>query len=109
MRTDSEKLEIAQKKKYYEFTYQYTRSNPQLGNYKTTSTVIAATEKEAEKLAKISCDKAIYGWNSFDCIVKKSEQLKLGEDYELTIQYLKRDQYGYPRGSSSVVARKIYK
>lgn len=105
--TDEDRLEMASKKKWYKFEYQYTRYNPQLGSYKATSTVIAKTEKEAEKFAKMSCDKAIYGSNSFDCILNKSGTLELGKDFELEISF-KKDKYGYRRGNSFVVARELY-
>ena len=85
MVTEASKLATAAKKKYYEFEYQYTRYNPQLGSYTATSTVIASTEKEAEKFAKMSCDKAVYGHNSFDCIISHGPLLTRDVDYELTI------------------------
>ena len=46
--TTDDRLEMAAKKKWYKFEYQYTRYNPQLGSYTAKSTVIAKTEKEAE-------------------------------------------------------------
>lgn len=107
MKTFEEKLETAKKQKYYEYTYQYTRYNPQLGSYKATSTVIAHTDKEAEKLAKKACEGAIYGSNSFDFIIKKSEALTLDVDYTLTRGF-KKDCYGYVR-DYYVKAEKIYK
>ena len=107
MLTVEEKLQKASKKKYYEFTYQYTRNNPQLGQYKSTSTVIASTEKEAIKLATKACNGAIYGYNSFDFIISKSEPLILDKDYSLHIEY-KKDRHGYSVGSPFVVAKKIY-
>lgn len=107
MITEASKLATASKKKYYEFTYQYTRNNPQLGQYKSTSTVIASTEKEAIKLATKACDNAIYGYNSFDFIISKSEPLVLDKDYSLHIEY-KKDRHGYSVGSPFVVAKKIY-
>ena len=82
MVTEASKLATAAKKKYYEFEYQYTRYNPQLGSYTATSTVIASTEKEAEKFAKMSCDKAAYGH--------------------------KKDRYGHSIGSPIVLPKKIY-
>ena len=107
MLTVEEKLQKASKKKYYEFTYQFTRYNPQLGQYKSTSTVIASTEKEAIKLATKACNGAIYGYNSFDFIISKSEPLILDKDYSLHIEY-KKDRHGYSIGSPFVVAKKIY-
>ena len=105
--TDADCIEMAAKKKWYKFEYQYTRYNPQLGQYTAKSTVIAKTEKEAEKIAKMSCDRAIYGSNSFDCILSKSEPLEFGKDFELEITY-KRDKYGFKKGNPSVVARELY-
>lgn len=105
--TTDDRIEMAAKKKWYKFEYQYTRYNPQLGSYTAKSTVIAKTEKEAEKFAKMSCDKAIYGSNSFDCILSKSEPLELGKDFELEIAY-KHDRYGYQIGNPFVVARELY-
>jgi hypothetical protein len=55
----------------------------------------------------MSCDKAIYGSNSFDCILSKSGPLELGKDFELEIAY-KHDRYGYQRGNQFVVARELY-
>ena len=105
--TTDDRIEMAAKKKWYKFEYQYTRYNPQLGSYTAKSTVIAKTEKEAEKFAKMSCDKAIYGSNSFDCILSKSEPLELGKDFELEIAY-KHDRYGNITGNPFVVARELY-
>ena len=105
--TTDDRLEMAAKKKWYKFEYQYTRYNPQLGSYTAKSTVIAKTEKEAEKFAKMSCDKAIYGSNSFDCILNKSGPLELGKDFELEIAY-KHDRYGDITGNPFVVARELY-
>ena len=107
MLTVEEKLQKASKKKYYEFTYQYTRYNPQLGEYKAMSTVIASTEKEAIKLATKACDGAIYGYNSFDFIISKSEPLVLDKDYSLHIES-KKNRYGWSVGNPFVVAKKIY-
>ena len=107
MVTEASKLATAAKKKYYEFEYQYTRYNPQLGSYTATSTVIASTEKEAEKFAKMSCDKAIYGHNSFDCVIGHGPLLTRDVDYELTITY-KKDRYGHSIGSPIVLPKKIY-
>ena len=108
MLTAEEKLQKASKKKYYEFTYQYTRNNPQLGRYKSTSTVIASTEKEAIKLATKACDGAIYGYNSFDFIISKSDPLVLDKDYSLHIES-KKNRYGWSVGNPFVVAKKIYR
>ena len=35
--TTDDRLEMAAKKKWYKFEYQYTRYNPQLGSYKSKS------------------------------------------------------------------------
>lgn len=105
--TEADRIEMASKKKWYQFEYQYTRYNPQLGEYQSKSTVIAKTEKEAEKLAKMSCDKAIYGSNYFDCILSKSGPLELGKDFALEIAY-KYNKRGHRTGNPFVVARKLY-
>lgn len=105
--TTDDRLEMAAKKMWYKFEYQYTRYNPQLGSYQSKSTVIAKTEKEAEKFAKMRCDKSVYGSNSFDCILSKSGPLELGKDFELEIAY-KHNRYGYPVGNPFVVARELY-
>ena len=55
----------------------------------------------------MSCDRAIYGSNSFDCILSKSEPLEFGKDFDLEIAY-KHDRYGDIKGSPFVVARELY-
>lgn len=105
--TDSEKLEKASKKKYFTFSYTYTRHNPQLGEYECKSEVIASSEKEAEKLARKACEGTLYGYNQFNEITGASPALKLNEDYRLE---LTRDRLASGRYSKTtyVKAYKIY-
>lgn len=105
-RTREEKLAIAEKKTYYKYTYDYARYNPQLGTYHATSTVIASSDKEAEKLARKNCDKALYGSNFFDHIEQRSAALIRDVDYRLEA-ISRRDRYGYPTGVYDIIAQEI--
>ena len=107
MLTNEERLANAAKNKYYKFEFQFTRYNPQLGEYKANGSVIAKNEKEATKLAIAHCEKTIYGMNSFDFLLEKTGPLELGKDYNLEIVY-KKNRYGRKTGNGSIVALPIY-
>lgn len=106
-RTKEEKLAIAEKKTYYTYTYDYVRHNPQTGTYHASSTVIASSDKEAEKLARKNCDNVLYGSNVFDHIEKRSDALVRDVDYILKA-ISRRDRYGYPTGVYDIIAQEIY-
>lgn len=105
-RTKEEKLAIAEKKTYYKYIYDYTRHNPQLGTYHATSTVIASSDKEAEKLARKRCNSVIYGSNAFDHIESRSGALVRDVDYRLEA-ISRHDRYGYPTGVYDIIAQEI--
>lgn len=93
-------------KKYYEFTYSYSRYNPQLGTRDCTSTVIASTKAEAAKLAKRACNSAIYGSNYFNEVLSRGPVLVEGKDYVLKTEMIRS-----PAGHSyryETVAKKVY-
>lgn len=81
MKTLDEQIESLRKCKFYEFTYEYRRYNPQLGSYDSTSTVIARNEREATKIATLKCDGAIYGHNHFSRIISKNRQMIVDKDF----------------------------
>lgn len=102
----NEKLEKAKSKKYYKWEFFYERHNPQLGVHTHSSTVIAATEAEAIRLAKKYCDGGCYGYNYFDHLGEK-KLLEYGKDYILKIEQEyneSTDRYYAPK----VVAEKVY-
>lgn len=108
MLTAEEKMAKAMKKKYYEFTYEYIRYNPQFGSYTAKSTVIASTEKEAIKLAETACDGIIYGYNSFNKILSKGPELTYGKDYTLEEKWKKTSTGRCIGRLPMIAARKVY-
>lgn len=101
----TEQMERANKRKYYEYTYVYSRYNPQLGCSERSSTVIASSDAEAKKLAKRACSDAAYGSNDFERLAGKGPVLTKDVDYRLTTKKVSnRDGWG----TKEVVAEKIY-
>jgi len=105
MKSIDEKIESLRKCKFYEFTYEYCRYNPQLDSYNTTSTVIARNEREATKIATIKCDGAIYGCNSFNHIISKNRQMILDKDFEIEKRQVKNSK---GRWVEEIIYSKIY-
>ena len=101
----SEQMERANKRKYYEYTYVYSRYNPQLGYSERSSTVIASTDAEAKKLAKRSCGSTVYGSNDFERLAGKGPVLTKDVDYRLTTKYVN---HRNGLSTAEVVAEKIY-
>lgn len=74
----------AKNAKYYEWTYEYDRYNPQLGTHRHTSTVIAKTKAAALAAAKKSCNGGVYGYNTLVGLVEGSKKLlERDVDYKL--------------------------
>lgn len=101
----TEQMERANKRKYYEYTYVYSRYNPQLGCRECSSTVIASSDAEAKKLAKRACSGAAYGSNAFERLAGRGPVLTKGVDYRLTTKYVSNRNGWDLQG---VVAVKIY-
>lgn len=77
-----ELLKTAVKAKYYDWTFEYDRYNPQIGTHRHSSTVMAKTKAEAERKAKKYCSGGVYGSNYFVGFTSK-KLLTLGVDYKL--------------------------
>lgn len=77
-----ELLKTAVDAKYYDWTFEYNRYNPQIGTNRHSSTVIAKTKAEAERKAKKYCSEGVYGSNYFVGLISK-KLLTLGVDYKL--------------------------
>ena len=77
-----ELLKTAVDTKYYDWTFEYDRYNPQLGCHRHSSTVMAKTKAEAERKAKKYCSGGVYGYNTFVGLTSK-KLLTLGVDYKL--------------------------
>ena len=74
---------MARKNALRRWIYEYTRYNPQLGNYLRTGEVYACTKKAADRIAKIICDSyTAYGSICFKKIVKVSQPIVLDHDVE---------------------------
>ena len=74
----------AAKSKYYEWTFEYDRYNPQLGTHRHTSTVIAKSKAAAISAAKKYCSGGCYGSNRFVGLVEGAKVLlERDVDYKL--------------------------
>lgn len=94
MLTYEEKLENLKKKKLYVYTIKYGRHNPQNGYHEHTTEIVAPTDAQAEKLGKLYCDGAIYGYNTYLGIEKKSPEVPK-EFIRYREKVTKKDRYGY--------------
>lgn len=75
------------KKKVYEFEYEYSRYNPQLGTSIRTSTVLACSESEAERKANASCKRyKSYGSMSYKGLTGNKKLLQNGVDYKWEVK-----------------------
>lgn len=96
-------------KKYREYTYTYTRFNPQNGDSIRESKVIAFSKTNAVKMAKRKCQEVCYGVNIFNEITGVGPVLEEGKDFRVYSHRVLQQMTGYVREVWEDYAERIYK